>query len=131
MSEYSYLNEQKCEKDVFKLYENMGWNDYLQLDLSQLNQAMKNSYYVLYVYDDEKIIGTGRVISDGVINAYVCGVCVETEYRHQGIGKKIMSILMEKCKADNLHVQLFCEDHLVDYYRDMGLHEFAIGMMLE
>lgn len=131
MSEYSYLNEHKCEKDVFKLYESMGWNDYLQLDLSQLNQAMENSYYVLYVYDDEKIIGTGRVISDGVINAYVCGVCVETEYRHQGIGKKIMSILMEKCKTDNLHVQLFCEDHLVDYYRDMGLHEFAIGMMLE
>lgn len=131
MNSYEYLNSLKKDSHIFELYESMGWNQYLKLSSTELLKAMNNSYQVIYVYDDEKIIGTGRVVSDGVINAYICGVCVDEDYRHQRIGHKIMSLLIKKCEENNLHVQLLCEAYLEDYYKKMGFDTFAIGMKLK
>ena len=47
----------------------------------------KQSWYTIYAFDD-KLVGMGRIISDGVITGVICGVCVMPEYQSIGIGKK-------------------------------------------
>ncbi len=78
--------------------------------------------------EDKKLVGTGRVISDGVINSYLCGLGIDPDHRNKGIGTKISQKLVEYCKERNLHIQLFCEEHLQKYYEKMGFEVFALGM---
>ncbi|MCZ8519401.1 GNAT family N-acetyltransferase [Paenibacillus sp. KR2-11] len=66
------------------------WNRYLQLSKEELEKAAVQSWYAVHAYDNEKLIGTGRVISDGVIHACICGVMVHPSYQKQGIGAEII-----------------------------------------
>ena len=36
----------------------------------------KQSWYVIYAFKEQQLIGMGRVISDGVITGIICGVRV-------------------------------------------------------
>jgi len=126
--DYEWLEREKGKGDLFLLYQALGWQQFLNLEPSTLDQAMTNSWFVLYVYDRDLLIGTGRVISDGVINAYICGIGVEAAYRNRGIGNDILNRLVEKCASKKLHIQLLCEEHLKTYYEAKGFSVFAIGM---
>ena len=126
-----YTSELNNELDLYKLYEELDWNDFLKIDASQLNQAMKQSWLVIYAYDGDTLVGTGRIVSDGIINAYLCGLGVSNTFRNQGIGIEISRQLVEACKQRNLHIQFFCEKHLVPYYEKQGFVEFAVGMKVK
>ena len=126
--EYEWSETEKGKGDLFLLYQSLGWQQFLNLEASTLDQAMNNSLFVLYVYDRDHLIGTGRVISDGAINAYICGIGVEAAYRNRGIGNGILNRLVEKCASKKLHIQLLCEEHLKSYYEAKGFSVFAIGM---
>jgi ribosomal protein S18 acetylase RimI-like enzyme len=116
------------ENDLFELYSKLDWNNFLNLPSNKLLTAMKQSIYGVYVYYDDKLIGTGRIVSDGVINAYVCGLGVLSEHRNQGVGTKIMEMLKEFCLNQNLHMQFICDESLVSYYSKLGFNQFAVGM---
>lgn len=124
----SYSTSLSSAEELYTFYESLGWNDFLQLNKDQLVQAMKQSWYVIYVYEGEKLVGTGRVVSDGVINAYLCGIGVDPSYQNKGIGTEISNRLVEVCKNNRLHIQLFCEEELESYYMNKGFEKFAIGM---
>jgi len=91
---------------------------------------MEQSFFSIYVYNDGLLIATGRVVSDGVINAYICGIGVLPEFRRLGIGREIIERLKENCLANDLHLQFFCEGHLSGYYEKLGFEKFAEGMKL-
>lgn len=123
-----YTSELKNDLDLYKLYEELDWNEFLKLDASQLNKTMEQSWLVIYAYDGDTLVGTGRIVSDGVINAYLCGLGVSSTFRNRGIGTEISRQLVDACKQKNLHIQFFCEKHLVPYYEKQGFVEFAVGM---
>jgi GNAT superfamily N-acetyltransferase len=127
-----YRCDLPAEDDLFDLYEALGWNDFLKLSPNQLLTAMKKSFYSVYAYAGSKsrLIGTGRVVSDGVITACLCGLGVLPDYRRRGIGAEISKKLANYCKQHNLHIQFFCEESLVPYYEKAGFRKFAIGMKL-
>ncbi|MCQ6562856.1 GNAT family N-acetyltransferase [Paenibacillus mendelii] len=126
--EIRYATELPTEESIYELYENLHWNEFLQLNKDQLLTAMRQSWYVIYAYHGSRLIGTGRIVSDGIINAYLCGLGVHSDYRNKGIGSAITRLLVEYCKKDNLHIQFFCEKELVPYYESMNFEVFAVGM---
>lgn len=113
------------DEDIKSLYDALGWHLFSK---EQLLKAMDQSWHVIYAYEETQLVGTGRIVSDGAINAYLCGLGVLPNHRHQGIGKAISERLMDLCKAQGLYVQFFCEEHLVSFYRRMGCDVFAVGM---
>jgi N-acetylglutamate synthase-like GNAT family acetyltransferase len=123
-----YTTELRQVKDIFQLYEKLDWNSFLQLDQEQLLKAMERSWYVIYAYTPDELIGTGRVVSDGITNAYVCGLGVVSDYRNKGIGTEIMKMLVKQCVDSGLHIQFFCEENLVPYYEKMDFEVFSVGM---
>lgn len=123
-----YETELSSAEDLYSLYDSLDWNSFLKLSKEQLAQAMEQCWYVIYAYDQEKLIGTGRVVADGVINAYICGIGVDPQYQNKGIGTEIVRRLVEACKKNNLHTQLFCGENLESYYQNKGFERFAIGM---
>lgn len=126
--EIQYESELPTAGEIYELYEHLQWNTFLGLSQEKLQKAMQQSYCAIYAYHEDQLIGTGRIISDGIINAYLCGLGVHPDYRGQGIGTAITQLLIEQCSNDNLHLQFFCEVELVPYYERLGFTVFAVGM---
>lgn len=58
--------------------------------------ALKNSAWAFTVWDKEKLIGMVRVVSDQVMVAFIQDLIVKEEYRHQGIGRKLIEVCLQK-----------------------------------
>lgn len=126
--EIRYESELPTAEEIYELYEHLQWNIYLGLSQEKLLKAIQQSYCAIYAYHEDQLIGTGRIISDGIINAYLCGLGVHPDYRDRGIGTAISRLLMEQCSNHNLHLQFFCEEGLIPYYERLGFTVFAVGM---
>lgn len=116
------------QDQLFQLYELDGWNDFLKLPKEKLYKAMEQSWRVISAYDGGSLVGTGRIISDGVINAYLCGLIVDPDFRSQGIGKEMVRRLAEESSKANLHLQLLAEEDKAGYYEKLGFDIFTLGL---
>ncbi|EOP09537.1 MULTISPECIES: GNAT family N-acetyltransferase [Bacillus] len=112
---------------LLALYESLGWNS-LKLTVNELEQMCKQSWYAIYAFDDKKLVGMGRVLSDGVITGIICGVGVLPKYQSSGIGKEIMKRLIQHCEHNKVIPQLMCVENLQSYYESIGFEAFSIGM---
>jgi N-acetylglutamate synthase-like GNAT family acetyltransferase len=56
-------------------------------------RAYQNSL-VFGIYDGERQIGMGRVITDFSIFAYLCDVFIQEDYRARGLGKWLMQTIL-------------------------------------
>lgn len=86
---------------LLTLYESLGWNS-LKLTVNELEQMCKQSWYAIYAFKEQQLIGMGRIISDGVITGIICGVGVLPEYQSIGIGKEIIERLVQRCEKIRL-----------------------------
>ena len=112
---------------LLSLYESLGWNS-LKLTVNELERMCKQSWYAIYVFDDKRLVGMGRVISDGVITGIICGVGVLPKYQSSGIGKGIVKRLIQHCEQNKVIPQLMCVEKLQSYYESIGFEAFSIGM---
>jgi ribosomal protein S18 acetylase RimI-like enzyme len=68
-----------------------------------------------------KAVGMGRVLSDGVSDAYVQDLVVLPDYRGRGIGTMILSTLLDHCKsAGVIWVALVAEPGTEPFYTALG-----------
>lgn len=128
--DFIYVSEKPTAEELLGFYNQMGWNDFLGLDLAGMKRLIEGSYYMISAYSNEKLIGNARIISDGVTNAYLCGLGVLEPYRKQGVAAQMLQALKEKMDADGLHGQFFCEESLKEYYEKRGATQFAVGMKI-
>ncbi|KAB2441561.1 GNAT family N-acetyltransferase [Bacillus luti] len=112
---------------LLSLYESLGWNS-LKLTVNELERMCKQSWYAIYVFDDKRLVGMGRVISDGVITGIICGIGVLPKYQSSGIGKEIVKRLIQHCEQYKVIPQLMCVEKLQPYYESIGFEAFSIGM---
>ena len=103
-----YTSEQPTDfNGLLSLYESLEWNS-LKLTVNELERMCKQSWYAIYVFDDKRLVGMGRVISDGVITGIICGVGVLPKYQSSGIGKEIVKRLIQHCEQNKVIPQLVC-----------------------
>ncbi|MGA3601670.1 GNAT family N-acetyltransferase [Lysinibacillus agricola] len=114
-------------EELLNLYELLGWNS-LKLTVDDLERMCTQSWYALYAFDEQQLIGMGRVISDGVITAIICGVCVLPNYQSKGIGKEILNRIINHCEQNKVIPQLMCVESLETYYKELGFKKFSVGM---
>ncbi|BBN98069.1 GNAT family N-acetyltransferase [Sporolactobacillus terrae] len=116
-----FSTERPSSSDFYHLYQTTGWNADLTYGKEQLNQAIRNSWYTLSVYEDEQLIGFGRIISDGVCQAFLCDLIVLPEQRNNGIGSELVERLLAHCKAQGMRwVQLSCAKGKQTFYERFG-----------
>ncbi|MCM3496427.1 GNAT family N-acetyltransferase [Paenibacillus lactis] len=112
---------------LLELYETLGWN-FLNLDIRDLQAMCAGSWYSVYAYEGERLVGMGRVISDGVLTGLLCGICVHPDVQARGIGTGIVQRLVMQCEKFGVIPQLLCEQELEGYYERLGFTAFTIGM---
>lgn len=53
--------------------------------------ALKNSLFIVTLWDEDKLIGFGRAVGDGGITYVVSDIMVDPDYQGKGLGKRIMN----------------------------------------
>jgi len=94
---------------------------------AQLQKSFENSHSACIAYVDGRIIGTARVLSDGVCNAYIVDVWTLSAHRRQGVARTMIASLLEGLQGQ--HVYLFTDDS-ADFYKRIGFVERPYGMEL-
>ena len=91
----------------------------------QLKASFENSYAVCIAYAEGRIIGTARVLSDGVCNAYLVDVWTLSEFRHKGIASTMIQKLLSQLSGQHIYLQT---DDAKELYAKLGFVEQPTGM---
>lgn len=59
-------------------------------DLQRSRIALSNSLLTISLYDEEKLIGFGRIVGDGGITYVVSDIMVDIDYQRRGFAEQIM-----------------------------------------
>jgi len=71
--------------------------------------------------EDGVTAGMGRVISDGISDAYIQDLVILPEYRRRGIGARIVRTLLDHCTSNNIFwIAIIAEPGTEDFYGTLG-----------
>ena len=98
-------------------------------DPALLERTWSRSFATAVAYADDRLVGVGRAISDGVREALIVEVAVLPAYQRRGIGGAIMRALTEELKGTA--ILLTCEDdENVPFYQKAGFRTHKRVMAL-
>ena len=75
------------------LYDSVGWGAYNE-DITK--RALDNTFYSVSVYENDTIVGFGRIIGDTICFMYIQDIMVKPEFQNKKIGTLIMNKLLKK-----------------------------------
>ena len=115
------LSEQQ-HAEIIELYRGQGWwkaHDDNQSDL--LKCLIEGSHLFVIAEQEGIIIGIGRVISDGVSDAYIQDLTVGPAYRRQGVGSQILRTILKHLSDDGIPwIGLIAEPGSLGFYESIG-----------
>ncbi len=91
-------------------------------------RAFDNSYTVVFVFDEEMLIGFGRAISDGEYQAAIYDVAVLPNYQGKGIGRIIVQAIVER--TPNCNFILYASPGKEKFYEKENFKRMKTGMAL-
>lgn len=120
--ELRYIENNKNIQEFNYLTDQVGWGT---RDEKIVKRALDNTLYSISIYDEEKIIGYGRIIGDETIFVYIQDVMVIPSYQNKKIGTEIMNKLLEKISIyreinPNLRTYLGADLNKESFYRRFG-----------
>ena len=123
-----------------------GIDDYRRLrkvsGLSEKTQAaaaagLPNSWHAVTIWHDEETVGMGRIIGDGGTAFQIVDIAVEPAHQGKGLGKMIMTALVEHLHAYapvSAYVSLIADGdakHLYAKYGFQPVMPASIGMAMK
>jgi ribosomal protein S18 acetylase RimI-like enzyme len=118
--------------------ENVNWEELSSLylaaplghkDPSDLKTAFSNSMFKCFVYDSGKLIAVGRALADGRDCSYICDVAVHPSHQGLGIGKQIVSKLVDLSK-DHKKIILYAAPGKEPFYQKLGFKRMETAMAI-
>ncbi|WP_346899102.1 GNAT family N-acetyltransferase [Clostridium sp. UBA7503] len=91
-------------------------------------KAFENSYITVFIYDNNRLIGFGRALSDGVYQGAIYDVAILPQYQGKGIGKLIVSTILESLRGCN--VILYAAKGKEGFYNSFNFRKMKTGMAL-
>jgi Acetyltransferase (GNAT) family len=91
----------------------------------EYKRSHENSHAVIFGYLGGEIVANGRILSDGVCNAYLVDIWTATPHRRLGVGREVVARLVFTVPGQ--HVGLFT-DNRQDFYTALGFRPQRGGM---
>lgn len=91
--ELKFIERRPTAEEFNTLTELVGWG---KREESIVEEALNNTLYSLCVYDEDKLVGYGRIIGDKTIFIYIHDVMVIPEYQGKKVGTAIMNELLKQ-----------------------------------
>lgn len=92
-------------------------------DPQKVWQMFEKSSLVLTAWHDRHLVGVARVLTDGVLNSYLCDLAVEPDVQRLGVGKELINAVIERCKGTDLVLR--DSDISTGFYARLGFKRVA------
>jgi len=116
-----FRSEIPDNNQFWRLFESTGWNENYHLAPGELIFALHSSWYLFGAYDGERLVGFGRLVSDGVLHAMIYELIVLPDYQWRGIAGEILERLIKCCQDAGIRdIQLFCAKGKRSFYEKRG-----------
>ncbi|HYF81643.1 MAG TPA: GNAT family N-acetyltransferase [Clostridia bacterium] len=119
---YIENGELDAEK-IVSIFSSVGW----KRDINTICKAFKGSYYIL-AYNGEDLVGFARAISDDYCYTGIYDVIVVPELQGKGIGKQLVTLLMEKFKHTTIYLTYTEEKDT--FYEKFGFQKINNAMRM-
>jgi ribosomal protein S18 acetylase RimI-like enzyme len=113
------------EKEIQDLYRAGGWWRE-EWDPAGIPALIAGSYAFAVARElrTGRAVGMGRIISDGISDAYLQDVVVNPAYRHHGIGCQIVESLISHCLQKGIRwIGCIASPHTAGFYQNLGFRE--------
>ncbi|MCB0195472.1 MAG: GNAT family N-acetyltransferase [Anaerolineae bacterium] len=87
---YTIALESPAAEEYSDLRSRVGWG---RIEAPMAQASLANSLFHVTVRDQDKLVGMGRVVGDGVMYFYIQDVVVDRAYQRQGIGHMLMAAI--------------------------------------
>ena len=88
-----YIDKAPTVDEFNQLTEAVGWG---RRENVIVEEALRYTLYSVCAYDEDKLIGYGRIIGDKTIFLHIHDVMVRPDYQGMGIGTVIMNKILDK-----------------------------------
>lgn len=95
-------------RDYLQIRASVGWRILLK---EQAERALENSICVIGAYENDHLIGMGRIVGDGAVICYIQDLIVTPQYQSRGVGSMILN-------------------HLIDYVQDLRIDNSQMMLCL-
>ena len=89
-------------------------------------KSFEASYTTVFLYDSKKLVGFGRAISDGALQAVLYDCAVIEEYQGHGLGKRVVQEILSK--VPDCNVILYASPGKEGFYEKQGFRKMKTGM---
>jgi ribosomal protein S18 acetylase RimI-like enzyme len=98
-------------------------------DAEMLRKAFTNSLYRVFVVDEGRLVGAGRVVGDGVDAAYLCDVALLPSHQGRGLGQEIVSRLVALARGHR-KIILYAVPGKEGFYKRFGFKRMSTAMAI-
>ena len=118
--------------------ENIDWEELSNLylvaplghkDPADLKIAFSNSLFKCFVYETGRLIAVGRALADGRDCSYICDVAVHPSYQGLGLGKEVVTKLVNLSK-DHKKIILYAAPGKEPFYHKLGFKRMTTAMAI-
>ncbi len=97
-----------------------------RLDESRLAAAIAGADFLLTAWDDERLVGACRGLTDYADVIYIADLAVDQTYAKQGIGRQLLQ-LVDELSGGDLNQVLLASAVAADYYAKVGFTKHPRG----
>lgn len=117
-------------------FAGVDWNDLAALieaaglgqrDPALLERVFRGSYATVLAYEDGRLVGAGRAISDGVTSSAIYDLVVAPDRQGRGLGKALMQDLLARLPARS--VMLLSVPREQGFYAKLGFRRLKTAML--
>ena len=105
-------------EQVIELYENADLPRPTH-DPQRIRAMFDNSDLIITAWDENKLVGVSRTITDWVWCSYLADLAISPAYKRSGIGKKLIELAREKIGERSM-LLLLSVPTAMDYYPKVG-----------
>lgn len=98
-------------------------------DKQRIKKMYDNSNLIVSAWDNEKLVGISRSVTDWVWCCYLSDLAVDPDYKKSGIGKRLIQLTREKL-GDESMLLLLSVPTAMDYYPKIGFEKEYRAFMI-
>jgi predicted N-acetyltransferase YhbS len=128
--EIIYRNDITPDTDqIIDVYNSSGINR-PTTDKERIEKMYSNSNLVLTAWDNDKLVGISRSLTDFCYCCYLSDLAVRKEYQTSGIGKKLIELTKDNI-GEQTALILLSAPTAMDYYPKVGFQKIENGFIIK
>jgi predicted N-acetyltransferase YhbS len=99
-------------------------------DKGRIAKMYENSNLVVSAWDGDLLVGISRCLTDFCWSCYLADLSVKHEYKHKGIGKKLIDLTKERIGEQTM-LLLLSVPTAMEYYPKVGFKKVKNGFLID